>query len=194
MLDRLATTFDRIDEINHDDPVRVPFGGLDYPAALIEGRRASWWVGSLEPRAAEPLLVAARGHHLRRWAIPREDYPRTRPGYLAWRTALYAFHAQAVGAIMAETGYTTDEIEQVARLLGKGRIKVDAEAQTYEDAVSLAFLEVRLLPFIATVSEEQLTRALQRTWRKMSEGGRAAARSLALAPEAAAAIERALAE
>ena len=196
--DRLTATVELIDEANAVDPVRVRFEDVEYPAALVEGRRAYSWAGILRQQsgqeAPEPLLVAARGHHLRRWEIPRERYPRTREGYLAWRTSLYAFHATAVGEIMSRTGYTAEEVDHAARLLGKERIKVDADAQTYEDAVSLAFLEVRLGSFAETVTEEQLTRALRRTWRKMSEAGRDAALTLTLAPAAAAAVRRALAE
>lgn len=194
MHDRLTATIELIDEANLGDPVRVRFEGEERPAALVEGRRAYWWADVLRRPAPEPLLVAARGHHLRRWEIPRERYPRTREGYLAWRTALYAFHAEAVAEIMLSSGYTAEEIARAGRLLGKQRIKVDADAQSYEDAVSLAFLEVRLGPFSETVTEEQLMRALRRTWRKMSEAGRAAALSLSLAPAAAAAVRRALAE
>ena len=158
MSHRLAEVLESIDLANASDPSRLIFEGVEYPAALVEGRRAQWWVRHLRLEASDPLLIAARGHHLRRWEIPRESYPRDRAGYLAWRTRLYDFHAEAVADLMQRGGYSQDTVAHGQRLLRKEGIKVDVDAQTYEDAVSLAFLEVRLRPFIETVTDEQLTR------------------------------------
>ena len=194
MAGRLAEALESIDRANAADPPRVRFEGAEHPAALMEGRRAHWWVQQLRPDAPDALLIAARGHHLRRWEIPREGYPRTRDGYLAWRTRLYDFHAEAAAEVMRSAGYGEEEIAHAGRLLRKQAIKVDPDAQTYEDAVSLTFLELRLGPFTETVTAEQVTRALRRTWRKMSPAGRDAALSLNLEPRAAAAVRTALAE
>ena len=98
---------------------------------------------------------------------------------------MYDFHARAVADVMDEVGFSTDAIADAQWLIHKKAIKVDAEGQAYEDAVGLAFLEVRLGPFMLTVSEEQLSGALRRTWEKMSEAGRTTALTLRLAPEAA---------
>ena len=184
MSPKLARALELIDGLNEGDPSIVRFEGREYPTALIEGIRACMWAQRLRDEAPEPLLIAARGHHLRRWEIPRDSYPRTREGYLAWRGRLYDFHAEAVGEVMREAGYSEEAIEQAGRLLRKQGIKSDADAQTYEDAVSLAFLEVRLPPFVSTVSDQQLSRALQQTWRKMSEAGHEAALTLDLEPRA----------
>lgn len=192
--DRLAEVLESIDRANAGDPLRVTFEGMESPAALVEGCRAHRWVQHLRPDAPDPLLIAARGHHLRRWEIPRESYPRTRESYLAWRTRLYDFHAEAVAEVMQRAGYPEETIAHAKRLLRKQGIKVDADAQTHEDAVSLAFLEVRLGPFTESVTNEQLTRALRRTWRKMSAAGHEAALTLNLEPRAAEAVRRALAE
>ena len=189
---RLAKALERIDRENGADPSHVRFEGTEYPAALIEGVRAHRWVQQLRPAAPEALLISARGHHLRRWEIPRASYPRTRQGYLDWRSYLYDFHADAVAKVMRRAGYTEDAIAHAGRLLRKRGIKVDADAQTYEDAVSLAFLEVRLPSFMETVTYEQLARALRRTWHKMSDAGQAAALTLDLEPRAAEAVRRAL--
>ncbi len=147
MPDPLATALAAVDAANAGDPSRVSWRGEELPVALAEGRSAHRWVLRLRPDAPEALQIATRGHHLRRWEIPRDAYPRTRDGYLAWRTRLYDFHSAAVADVMTDAGYAAETIAHAARLLRKQGIKVDADAQTYEDAVSLAFLEVRLAQF-----------------------------------------------
>lgn len=193
MTDRLTIALAEIDAANGRDPARIVFDGAEHPLAQIEGARAHAWALRLRADADDTLQIAARGHHLRRWEVARGSYPRTRDGYLAWRTRLYDFHAEAMAELMARAGYPAEAQARVSQLVHKQALKVDADAQTYEDAVSLAFLEVRLAPFLGTVSEEQATRALRRTWLKMSPAGRAAAGTVQLEPAAAEAVRRALA-
>lgn len=185
---RLPASIAAIDEANRADPTRLSYGGQLHPTALIEGQRAHAWVEALRPDAPDALIIASRGHHLRRWIVPRERYPRTREGYHAWRTYLYSFHAEEVGEIMRANGYANNDIEQASRILHKRGIKSDADVQSYEDAVSLAFIEIRLGEFAPTVSEEQLVRALKRTWLKMSPAGRAAAGTITTSETAARAL------
>lgn len=177
---RLHATLDAIDRANAADPGRVHFAGEPRPLALVEGERAHAWITHLLPEPAEPLQIAARGHHIRRWTVPRETYPRSREGYHEWRTYLYSFHAGEVGGIMRNAGYSEDEIEHTSRILHKRGIKSDPDVQAFEDAVSLTFIELRLAEFASTVSDEQLLRALRRTWAKMSAAGHAAAASIAV--------------
>ena len=103
----------------------------------------SAWVRRLRPDADEPLLLAARAHHIRRWTIPRDDYPSGRHGYLRWRTALHAMHAAEVGRVLMEAGYGADEIARVQQLVRKHDLKRDPEAQTLEDGLCLVFLETQ---------------------------------------------------
>jgi len=189
MSSALVRALELIDEQNQADPSHLHYEGQTYPIALIEGLRAHDWVLRLNANASEPVQIAARGHHLRRWEISRDSYPRTRKGYLAWRNRLYSFHGDAVEEVMWRSGYDEDSIAQTRQLLSKQAIKTDHEAQAYEDAVGLTFLELRLETFIDTVSYDQLTRALGRTWQKMSEAGHTAARSLDLDQRSAEAIQ-----
>ncbi|HET7737300.1 MAG TPA: DUF4202 domain-containing protein [Tepidiformaceae bacterium] len=187
---RLENCEAAIDLANRDDPTRVVFEGAEQPTALIEGIRAAAWVRELLPGASEPLLLGARAHHLRRWLVPRDSYPRTREGYHAWRSGLYDFHAEELGKLMRTAGYTDDEVARSARILRKQGIKSDPEVQAHEDAVSLAFIELRLAAFAPTVNDEQLVRALKRTLLKMSAEGRAAVGQLAVNGETAAILSR----
>ncbi len=189
---RLQRVLAEIDAANNQDPSRVTFAGDARPTALIEGQRAHAWAVQIRPEASEPLQIAARAHHLRRWEVERSSYPRTRDGYLAWRTHLYDFHGRAAGELMRAAGYPEESVLRVAELLQKRAVKRDPEAQTHEDAVSLAFLELRLSSFLGGVTEEQAIRALRRTWTKMSPAGREAAMGLSLDDRAADAVKRAL--
>jgi len=91
---RLVEALELIDSENQADPSVVRFEGEIRPVAFIEGIRAHYWAEHLATDAPDELLIAARAHHLRRWEVPRNAYPRTREGYLAWRNRLYGYHAK----------------------------------------------------------------------------------------------------
>ena len=143
--------------------------------------------------APDALLIAARGHHIRRWESPRDEYPRDSAGYQAWRTRLYEVHAAHLATIMTAAGYATAEVDAMSTIVHKRGIKTDPDAQTYEDAVALAFFEIQFAPFAAKTPRATMVRALQRTWRKMSEAGHAAALTLPLTPDLQSLVEEALA-
>lgn len=190
---RFSTVVEAIDRANIEDPSSLEFEGASHPLALIEGARAQLWVETLRPDASDPLRLAARAHHIRRWEHPRDRFPRTRAGYRQWRERLYALHGEVLGELMRAAGYSEDAAKAAAAIMSKRGIKTNPDAQSYEDGVSLAFLELRLTAFAPSVDDDQLMNALRRTWRKMSEAGHAAALSLQLSPEATTIVERALA-
>ena len=106
MSDRLARVLAAIDAANAADP-KIEDG---QPAARLYGERMSAMLAGSRPDAPELLKIAARGQHIARWTLPRADYPMTRPGYYAWRNAAKKMHAERVGALMAEAGYSGEEI------------------------------------------------------------------------------------
>ena len=91
--DRFQQVIRSIDEANGEDPNSEIVDGVAQPKELVYGRRMQKWVEQLDPHAPEALRIAARSQHLRRWEIPRSNYPMDRKGYLRWRTTLYAYHA-----------------------------------------------------------------------------------------------------
>jgi len=191
---RLDAALAVIDAANEGDPNAVELAGASTPLALAEGRAAYDWVERLrgDEGAPDALLIAARGHHIRRWEHPRDAFPRDRAGYQAWRTRLYEVHASHLEAIMRDAGYGTDEIAAMTAIVHKRGIKADPDAQTYEDAVALAFLELQFAAFAAREPRATVIRALQRTWRKMSEAGHEAALTLTLTPELQSLVTEAL--
>jgi hypothetical protein len=184
---RLEGVLAAIDAVNATDPGLIAVAGVATPLALAEGRAADRWV--LHLRGGDPqvtpdaLRIAARGHHLRRWETPRESYPEGRDGYLAWRTHLYEVHAGHLQELMLVGGYGEAEVGSMRRMLRKERIKSNPDVQSYEDSVALAFLELQFPPFAAKTPRDAMIRALSRTWKKMSEGGRKAALSIPYPPE-----------
>ena len=64
--------------------------------------------------------------------------------------------------------------------------------QTFEDGLGLVFLETQFGEITARLDDdEKMARIIARTWRKMSERGREAARGLDYGERARAVLERA---
>ena len=132
-----AAALDAIDAANRDDPNEW----AGEPLALAQGRLAHGWVTRLDPGASTALRIAARAHHLRRWAVPRDSYPEGRTGYLQWRRDQKQRHADELRALLAGAGVDTAVAERAATIVTKQGLGSDAEVQTFEDAVCLTFLE-----------------------------------------------------
>jgi hypothetical protein len=177
------TALDLIDAANVLDPANKE---------LLYSQRMSNWLNRIEPAASTALKLAARAQHLRRWVIPRSDYPNDRIGYLTWRTTLYKFHADEAAKILQRAGYDQPTIERVATLIRKERIKSDPEAQTLEDVICLVFLENYFADFAAAHDDEKVIGILRKTWKKMSDRGQTLALNLPMPPAARELLERAI--
>ncbi len=159
---------------------------------LEYGARMAAWVGRLAPTASEELRLAARAQHLRRWSVPRTEFPEGRTGYLAWRERLKKLHAESAAAILKEAGYGEASIAKVRSLIQRKEKAADPEGQVLEDAACLVFLETELVPFAAKTEEGKLVDILRKSWGKMSEGGRAAALTLPFGDRERALLQKAL--
>jgi hypothetical protein len=195
----VATTdrFDRaiaaIDAANAEDPRREAGENGEEAKELLYARRMTRWLERLDPGASEPLRLAARAQHLCRWRIERSVHPEGRQGYLRWRRDCAEMHARLAGEILAAVGYDTATIDRVGDLVRKEGLPHDAEALALEDTACLVFLEHELAAFAPKHDEPKLVQILERTWRKMSPRGRAAALTLDLPPPARELLERAIA-
>ena len=182
-----------IDAANDEDPHQVSLDGGPVARERLYGERMSGWLSRLEPEASEVLRIAARGQHVRRWKIPRSDFPMDRSGYLKWRTTLYRFHADQLEPMMKAEGYTDAEIQCMRRLIEKRSIKTNPEAQTLEDVICLVFLEFYFDQFRKQHERAKVVDIVRKTWGKMSERGQASALALSLDPDALSVIKEALA-
>jgi len=189
---RFKNTISAIDAINSDDPNLEIENGKQVPKELLYSERMTEMLHEFHPEPSESLLIAARGQHIKRWILPREQFPMDRKGYLAWRTQLKKFHADLVGSIMKDNGYGEEDIQKVDDLINKRRLKTDQEAQTLEDVVCLVFLKYYFEEFIIKHDDDKLIRIVQKTWNKMSEKGHQAALTLHMSAQAMSILNRAV--
>lgn len=158
-----------IDEINAQDPVRIEVAGSSRPKELVHAERVSHWLTVLDPRPSAAQRLAARAHHLRRWAVPRSDYPAGRAGYLRWRTHQGRRQAEEAATVFAASGVSPATIARAQAIITKtGRAK-DPEVQTHEDALCLVFLELQLDDLAERLGHDRTVEVLRKTAAKMSE-------------------------
>ena len=181
-----------IDEANSEDPNIESFEGEDYPKELLYSMRMTRWLETIEPQASEALRLAVRSQHIRRWEIPRSEYPLDRKGYHQWRTRLYDYHGEKAAEILEKVGYDEETIDRVRKLLKKQGLKSNPETRTLEDVACLVFLESYFWDFSRLHDEEKIIGILRKTWVKMSPRGQEAARMLSLNAGAEALLNRAL--
>jgi len=168
--------------------------GVARPRLLLQAERLARWVERLEPDASEALRLAAHCQHLERWKIPRSDFPEGRTGYLQWRTQLGRFHAARAREVLEGLGYDEATIAAVERIATKQHLRSNRDSQTMEDALCLVFLEFELADFLQKYPDEaKAIDILQKTWRKMSPRGHAAALALPFDAKTKALVGRALA-
>ncbi len=180
---RLRAAIARFDAANAGDPNREPVDGAEQPRELVYARRMTDALDRFAPDASEVVRLAARCQHIRRWTIPRADYPDGRDGYRRWRTDLARFHAETAGAILRDVGYADALITRVQALLRKERLKADPEAQLLEDVACLVFLQHYLPAFAPRQDQDKLVNILRKALRKMSARGQAAALTLDFQPD-----------
>jgi len=190
---RFDRALEAIDAANAADPHRIEFRGGLLPKELLHAQRALHWIRVLEPAASETLLLAAQAHHLRRWQLPRSDYPEGRAGYHAWRRELQQRHAREAGSILESVGYAVAEIDRVKALICKQGLGRDPEVQRLEDALCLVFLETQLADFATRHDEDKVVEILVKSLRKMSGEGRQAAGSIELPESVRELVARAVA-
>ncbi len=180
---RLDAVIADIDAANAQDPRQDVVAGTPRPREVVYSERMSDCLPRLYPDASEALRIAARAQHIRRWEIPRQDYPLGRAGYNAWRTACREHHATLVSTIMRRHGYADDEIAQVVKIIRKEQLKRDPESQALENVVAVVFVQHYLDEFAAShpdYDDAKLADILKKTLRKMDSTGHAAAFALPL--------------
>ncbi len=180
-----------MDDANAEDPRREVIDGIEQPRELHFARHVYDWVTRLVARPSEALLLAARGHTLRRWTVPRDSFPKDNPGYHQWRDACTSMHARETERILIDTDYPRDIIDRVNSLILRRNWQNDAEGRTLEDADCLAFLETKLARYLDDWDDEKTVNILRGTLRKMTPQAITLACSLNLDPRCADLLRRA---
>jgi len=174
------TAIERFDAENSRDPNSETVNGIAVSRELLYAQRLTDWVVKLSPDASESLRLAARCQHICRWMIPRDYYPKTRSGYLKWRSDLKIFHAEKAGGILREAGYGEDMVRSVQDLNLKKNFPNDPDGRMLEDALCLVFLEFQFAALAAKTAEDKMINALQKSWKKMTPEARRRALKLPL--------------
>jgi ketosteroid isomerase-like protein len=193
---RLRAALAAIDDANRADPTVVTVGERTGPKEIVHADLVTEWVLRLQPDADDALLLAARGHHFRRWTVPRASYPAGRAGYLRWRKDLHAQHANELGVLLGDTGYdeaTIRRVQAIVRKDGLARAGEHDDVQVLEDALCLVFLETQLVEIAARLDPEKLPGVITKTARKMSAAGLARIAEVPLGPGARRMLDEAFA-
>jgi Domain of unknown function (DUF4202) len=167
-VDRFDRAISAIDAANAADPTVVTVRGERGPKELLHAELVTEWVRRLAPDTGEPLLLAARGHHLRRWAIPRGSYPTGRAGYLKWRKAQHRQHSEELGAMLVQAGYDDATVAEVRDLVTKRNLGRDPDAQVLEDALCLVFVETQFHDLAGRLDPDKMVDVVRKTVKKMS--------------------------
>jgi len=191
---RRAEAIAAIDAANADDPNRIEVRGERRPKEQAHAELMTEWLDRLDPDATDAQHLAARAHHLRRWTIPRSEYPDGRAGYLRWRTALKKQHAADVASILADVGYDDATIDRTQRLVRKEGLGSDPQVQTHEDALCLVFLETQLAELADAQGDDKIVDIIRKTALKMSPRALGLVADLPLRDTDRALLARALAD
>jgi ketosteroid isomerase-like protein len=184
---RLLAATDAIDRANAADPTAVTVRERTGPKEILHADLVTEWVLRLKPDAGDALLLAARGHHFRRWTVPRSSYPAGRSGYLRWRKDLHTQHAQELGVLLTDAGYDEvliGQVQSIVRKDGLARAAASDDVQVLEDAMCLVFLETQLADIAARLDPAKLAGVITKTANKMSSAGLAAIAAVPLGPGA----------
>lgn len=193
MTTKLEQALERFDAMNAEDPNTEDVDGEAVPKELVYGRRMSERLAVFAPDAPEVVKLSVRAQHLRRWTLPRSDFPMDRAGYLTWRTRCGKMHAELAAEVLEAVGYDEETIGTVQRILTKRGLKTDPDVQMLEDVACLVFLEHYAAEFAGKHPKDKVIDIVQKTWKKMSDAGHAAALELPLDGGVKAVVEEALA-
>lgn len=209
MSDKFHRALSAIDEAHSQDPnlttITEPNAETkSIPYELHYAQKMTSYLDAYNPSASEPLRLAIRAQHLRRWEVPRSSYPATKVGYLNWRAFLKNRQADQARDICLDAGYSDDEVNRVAALVRKEGLKrkttttgetaetEEDETQILEDVACLVFLDDQFAAFEKTLDEEKVIGILRKTWGKMSDKGHQMALEIQMSDRCRELVQKAL--
>ena len=191
---KYEAALDRIDAGHAEDPNKIEVDGDEKPYELHYSQKMRKYLEKRDPSAPDILRLAIQAQHFRRWEVPRDSYPMTRPGYHAWRTYLKKRQAELASQICLDCGYSQGDADRVAHLIRKEDLQNDAETQVLEDVACLVFLDDQFEEFEKQHDEDKIVRILQKTWGKMSEKGHELALNIAMSERCKNLVQKALSD
>ncbi len=190
---QLGSIIVSIDLINANDPRMEDGPQGPIPKELLYSQRMSTCLHEFLPNPDPVLQIACRAQHIRRWDLPREQYPQGKEAYHQWRNDLMTHHATVTDRILQQHDIEPTERNAISDLLQKKQLKSNPLTQVLEDVICLVFLQYELTGFSSKHSEEKLIHILQKTWSKMSAAAHERALQLSYSESHRRLLEKALA-
>ncbi|HEY4784715.1 MAG TPA: DUF4202 domain-containing protein [Bacteroidales bacterium] len=181
-----------LEKVHGMDNIREIYNGKEYPSELLYSQRMLQMLEKVNPASLHILKLAAQCQHLKRWNIPRAEYPYNRRGYHEWRRVVMEYQLKETKEILSNVGLSNDDILLVLDALRNQGDKSDPNAQIIVDTACLVFIKWYMEPFAAKHQSEKVTDILKKTMRKMSENGIQLISTLGLPTTSAQMLERAL--
>jgi hypothetical protein len=175
---QFTQTIAAIDAVNLQDPNHVNVQNQQVAKEWLYSKQMTECLKQYWPDANEYVALAVHAQHIKRWQIKRSEYPEGKAGYLAWRKALAAFHAETLAQIMKENGYDDDAISRCQVIIQKRQLHHNSDSQILEDVACLVFIQHYLADFATKHSSEKVIDIIKKTWRKMSPKAQQIALSL----------------
>lgn len=95
--------------------------------------------------------------------------------------------------IYLDCGYSQEDVDQLAAIIRKDKIKSNKDTQSLEDVACCVFLEDFFEDFNKEHSDEKIIAILRKTWPKMSERGHEVALTIKMSSTCTEVIQKALA-
>jgi hypothetical protein len=179
-----------IESAHSDDAASVIEDGKTFPAEVLYGRRMLSMLEMVQPVSSYMLKIAAQCQHLKRWGVPRADYPYDRRGYHQWRRVVMEYQLQQTAEILTKVGVEKQDILEINDALRNQGNKDHINGQTIMDTACLVFLKWHLEPFAAKHEQSKVSDILKKTMRKMSNHGVSLVKSLELPEKAREILEQ----
>lgn len=142
--------------------------GQLFPAELLYSKRMLEMLELMNPQSSNELKLAVQCQHLKRWGIPRGDFPYDRRGYHQWRRAVMDFQLAQTKELLAEAGVEEVDLGHILNVLKNQGNKQEHESQLVMDTACLVFLKWYMEPFATKHESEKVADILKKTMRKMT--------------------------
>lgn len=162
------------EKINQEHSLDLTFnteGGIEYPAELLYSNRMLSILELVLPESSNVMKIAALCQHLKRWQIPRDNFPYDRRGYHEWRRVVMDYQLEQTRLVLSDVGIEKDDITQITTILKEQGNKLNRDSQIIMDTACLVFLKWYMEPFSAKHQHEKVFDILKKTMRKMSSNG-----------------------
>jgi len=145
--------------------------GTFYPSELLYGKRMLAILEMVYLDSSYTIKLAVQCQHLKRWGIPRSDYPYDRRGYHEWRRVVMEYQLEQTQLILSNVNIEAVDIQFILNVLRNQGDKSNPDSQIIMDTACLVFLKWYMEAFAIKHESEKVLDILKKTMRKMSETG-----------------------